>query len=71
MTYLDGKRCWANPGHLRAWRKPSISSRRIVVKSRLGDSNDAAGDATVVSLVINRSQDDLMCRAYDSLFAGA
>lgn len=45
------------------------ADRRQVLAA--GDSNSDAtfvGDATVVSLVINRNQDDLMCRAYDGLF---
>jgi hypothetical protein len=53
ITYIDGKRCWANqvifgvqgPGAFEQLPK--------------------AGDATAVRLVINRNKAELMCHAYD------
>lgn len=73
MTYLDGKRCWANQVIFgvtgpQAFNQLAADRRQVLAA---GDSNSDAtfvGDATVVSLVINRNQDDLMCRAYDGLF---
>lgn len=73
ITYIDGKRCWANQVifgvHGPAAFDQLPADRRQVLAA--GDSvTDVTfvGDATAASLVINRNKPELMCRAYNGLF---
>lgn len=69
MTYIDGKRCWANQVIFGVTGPDAFNQlpedRRQVLAA--GDSvTDVTfvGDATAASLVINRNKAELMCRAY-------
>ncbi|ABL03355.1 haloacid dehalogenase-like hydrolase [Mycobacterium ulcerans] len=74
MPFADGKRCWANQVIFgvdgpQAFDQLPQDRRQVLAA---GDSNSDAtfvGDATAVSLAINRNKAELMCRAYDGLYA--
>jgi phosphoserine phosphatase len=69
MTYVDGKRCWANQAILGiqgpAALQPAPEARRQAIAA--GDSDTdvtMVRDATGVHIAINRNKAELMCRAY-------
>ncbi|MEC4018658.1 haloacid dehalogenase-like hydrolase [Streptomyces sp. H27-D2] len=70
IPYIDGKRCWINQDiygvkGAAAWHRQR-PAHRIALGG--GDANTDVtfvGDATGAHLVLNRNQDEVMCRAYD------
>lgn len=70
ITYIDGKRCWANKvifgdATASALQRRSGSARRQVFAA--GDSDTDISfmqDATALKLVLNRNKKELMCNAY-------
>ena len=71
IPYIDGKRCWINQDIYgikggAAWERQD-EARRITLGA--GDANTDVTfvrDATGSHLVLNRNQDEVMCRAYDN-----
>ncbi|GAB2811997.1 HAD family hydrolase [Streptomyces daliensis] len=71
IPYIDGKRCWINQEIFGvegpdAWKRQD-AAHRIALGG--GDANTDVtfvGDATGAHLVLNRNQDEIMCRAYDN-----
>lgn len=70
ITYIEGKRCWANKviwgdgSPAAAQINPDASKRHLFAA---GDSNTDVAflrDATILKLVINRNKKELMCNAY-------
>ncbi|OSC36923.1 haloacid dehalogenase-like hydrolase [Mycobacterium decipiens] len=73
ITYLDGKRCWANQvifgvSGPEAFNQLAENRRQILAAGDSNSDTTFVGDATAASLAINRNKDLLMCRAYDGLF---
>jgi phosphoglycolate phosphatase-like HAD superfamily hydrolase len=73
MTYIDGKRCWANQGIFgvtgpAAFDQLPADRRQVLAAGDSVTDVTFVGDATAASLVINRNKPELMCRAYDGLF---
>ena len=73
ITYIDGKRCWANQGIFgvqgpAAFDQLPADRRQILAGGDSVTDVTFVGDATAASLVINRNKPELMCRAYDGLF---
>ncbi|WP_181766158.1 haloacid dehalogenase-like hydrolase [Streptomyces albidus (ex Kaewkla and Franco 2022)] len=71
IPYIDGKRCWINQDIYGikgpdAWERQD-AKHRIALGG--GDANTDVtfvGDATGSHLILNRNQDEVMCRAYDN-----
>src|SRR5699024_7047629 len=71
IPYKQGKRCWINEEIFDvhgpdAWKRQA-PEQRIMLGA--GDSDTDVSfvrDATSVHLVINRNDDEIMCRAYDN-----
>jgi len=73
LTYIDGKRCWANQvifgvNGPDAWKQQPEDRRQILGAGDAVTDVTFVGDATAASLVINRNKAELMCHAYDGLF---
>ncbi|MDP5226559.1 MULTISPECIES: HAD family hydrolase [Arthrobacter] len=71
MTYIDGKRCWANQEIFgvqgaAAFEQLSAEKRQILAAGDSGTDVTFVGDATAARLVINRNNTELMCRALDN-----
>jgi hypothetical protein len=71
MTYVDGKRCWANQAIFgvqgpAAFQQLPSERRQILAAGDSVTDVTFVGDATAVHLVINRGKPELMCRAYDN-----
>jgi phosphoglycolate phosphatase-like HAD superfamily hydrolase len=71
MTYVDGKRCWANQAIFgvrgaAAFQQLPAQRRQILAAGDSVTDVTFVGDATAVHLVINRNKPELMCRAYDN-----
>ncbi|MUM18200.1 haloacid dehalogenase-like hydrolase [Mycobacterium sp. CBMA271] len=70
ITYVDGKRCWANQVvfgvHGPAAFDPfDVNKRQILAAGDSTTDVTFVEDATAAHLVINRNKTELMCRAYD------
>lgn len=70
MTYVDGTRCFVNERivglHGRRALRPAPWARRPVISG--GDATtdvSMLSDATGARIVLNRNDDEVMCRAYD------
>jgi len=73
ITYIDGKRCWANQVIFgvqgpAAFDQLAADRRQVLAAGDSVTDVTFVGDATAASLVINRNKAELMCRAYDGLF---
>ena len=73
IPYIDGKRCWANQEIFGAEGSAAFDQlpedqRQVIAGGDSVTDSTFVGDATAASLVINRNQPELMCRAYDDLF---
>ena len=71
MTYMDGKRCWANQEIFgvdgpAAFEQLPAERRQILAAGDSGTDVTFVGDATEARLVVNRNNTELMCRAYDN-----
>ena len=71
MTYMDGKRCWANQEIFgvdgpAAFEQLPADRRQILAAGDSGTDVTFVGDATAARLVVNRNNTELMCRAYDN-----
>lgn len=71
MTYMDGKRCWANQEIFgvkgaAAFEQLPEDRRQIIAAGDSGTDVTFVGDATEARLVVNRNNTELMCRAYDN-----
>lgn len=71
MTYMDGKRCWANQEIFgvdgpAAFEQLPAEKRQILAAGDSGTDVTFVGDATEARLVVNRNNTELMCRAYDN-----
>ncbi|NMO01498.1 haloacid dehalogenase-like hydrolase [Gordonia sp. TBRC 11910] len=71
ITYVDGKRCWANQAIFgitgpAAWRQAPADVRQILAAGDSTTDVTFVSDATKGHLVINRNKTELMCRAYDN-----
>ncbi|XAS66690.1 haloacid dehalogenase-like hydrolase [Micrococcaceae bacterium Sec5.7] len=71
MTYIDGKRCWANQVIFgvegpAAFEQLPAEHRQILSAGDSVTDVTFVGDATEARLVINRNKAELMCRAYDN-----
>jgi phosphoglycolate phosphatase-like HAD superfamily hydrolase len=71
MTYVDGKRCWANQAIFgvtgpAAFQQLPAERRQILAAGDSVTDVTFVGDATAVHLVINRNKPELMCRAYEN-----
>jgi len=70
ITYVDGKRCWANKVIWGDNSAAALSTNPDAQKRQVfaaGDSNTDVAfvrDATVLKLVINRNKKELMCNGY-------
>ncbi|GAA1077312.1 haloacid dehalogenase-like hydrolase [Nocardiopsis composta] len=70
IPYIEGKRCWVNQEIFGvdgpdAWERQD-AGRRIALGSGDSDTDVSfVSDATHARLVLNRNQDEIMCRAYD------
>ncbi|WP_017590938.1 haloacid dehalogenase-like hydrolase [Nocardiopsis potens] len=70
IPYIEGKRCWVNQEIFGvdgpdAWERQD-AGRRIALGSGDSDTDVSfVSDATHARLVVNRNQDEIMCRAYD------
>ena len=75
ITYVDGKRCWANQAIFgvtgpAAFDQLPADKRQVLAAGDSVTDVTFVGDATAASLVINRNKPELMCRAYSGLFSG-
>jgi hypothetical protein len=71
ITYVDGKRCWANQAIFgingpAAWAQAPPDVRQIFGAGDSTTDVTFVSDATKGHLVINRDKTELMCRAYDN-----
>ena len=71
ITYVDGKRCWANQvifgiDGAAAWTQAPEDVRQIFAAGDSTTDVTFVADATRGHLVINRNKAELMCRAYDN-----
>ena len=69
MTYIDGKRCWVNKGHLRRCEPDGHQSTprwktAALCRGRLEHRRDVCARRGKLKLVINRNKAELMCNAY-------
>lgn len=70
MTYIDGKRCWANQ-EIFGIQGPAAFERTPADRRQFLAAGDSVtdvtfvGDATDARIVVNRNKAELMCRAYD------
>jgi hypothetical protein len=71
IPYIDGKRCWINKdiyginGHA-AWERQNWKHRIALGGGDANTDVTFVRDATGSHLVLNRNQDEVMCRAYDN-----
>lgn len=71
ITYVDGKRCWANQVVFgvqgpAAFEPYDVNKRQILAAGDSTTDVTFVDDATAAHLVINRNKTELMCRAYDN-----
>jgi phosphoglycolate phosphatase-like HAD superfamily hydrolase len=71
MTYVDGKRCWANQVIFgvqgpAAFDQLPAEKRQILAAGDSVTDVTFVADATAVHLVVNRNKPELMCRAFDN-----
>lgn len=71
IPYIDGKRCWINQDiygikGADAWKKQDWSHRIALGGGDADTDVTFVGDATGAHLVLNRNEDEVMCRAYDN-----
>lgn len=71
ITYVDGKRCWANQVVFgvqgpAAFDPYDVNKRQILGAGDSTTDVTFVDDATAAHLVINRNKTELMCRAYDN-----
>lgn len=71
MTYIEGKRCWANQVIFgvegpSAFEQLPAERRQILAAGDSGTDVTFVGDATEARLVVNRNNAEIMCRAYDN-----
>ncbi|ORA61167.1 HAD family hydrolase [Mycobacteroides franklinii] len=71
ITYIDGKRCWANQVVFgvrgpAAFEPYDANKRQILAAGDSTTDVTFVEDATAAHLVINRNKTELMCRAYDN-----
>lgn len=71
ITYVDGKRCWANQvifgiNGPAAWQKAPANVRQILAAGDSTTDVTFVADATKGHIVINRNKTELMCPAYDN-----
>lgn len=71
ITYVDGKRCWANQVVFgvqgpAAFEPYDVNKRQILAAGDSTTDVTFVDDATVAHLAINRNKTELMCRAYDN-----
>lgn len=71
ITYVDGKRCWANQAIFgitgpAAWQQAPADVRQIFGAGDSTTDVTFVSDATKGHLVIDRDKTELMCQAYDN-----
>lgn len=71
MTYIEGKRCWANQAIFgvqgaAAFNQLPEGQRQFLAAGDSSTDVVFVGDATAAHLVINRKVPELMCHAYDN-----
>lgn len=71
MTYIEGKRCWANQVIFgvegpSAFEQLPAERRQILAAGDSGTDVTFVADATEARLVVNRNNAEIMCRAYDN-----
>ncbi|NLU66173.1 haloacid dehalogenase-like hydrolase [Streptomyces sp. HNM0574] len=71
IPYVDGKRCVVNQEIFgiegaEAWEKQDADERIVIGGGDANTDVTFVGDATGAHLVLNRNQDEVMCRAYDN-----
>ncbi|MEV7604372.1 haloacid dehalogenase-like hydrolase [Paenarthrobacter sp. NPDC089322] len=71
MTYIEGKRCWANQEIFgvagpSAFEQLPAERRQILAAGDSGTDVTFVADATEARLVVNRNNAEIMCRAYDN-----
>ncbi|MBT2512237.1 HAD family phosphatase [Arthrobacter sp. ISL-30] len=72
MTYIDGKRCWANQEifgiqGLAAFEQAPADRRQFLAAGDSVTDVTFVGDATAARIAVNRNKAELMCHAYDDV----
>lgn len=75
MTYIDGKRCWANQEIFgiqgpAAFEQAPAARRQFLAAGDSVTDVTFVGDATAARIAVNRNKAELMCHAYDDADGG-
>ncbi|ASR36001.1 hypothetical protein BAY61_14435 [Prauserella marina] len=71
IPYIEGKRCWLNQEVFgitgpEAWERQAPADRPAIAAGDANTDVSIVEDATAAHLVINRNQNEVMCKAYDN-----
>ncbi|GAA4011872.1 haloacid dehalogenase-like hydrolase [Allokutzneria multivorans] len=71
IPYVEGKRCWLNQEAFgvrgpAAWQRQDFAHRPVIVGGDANTDVSMVEDATGAHVVLNRNQNEVLCKAYDN-----